>query len=95
MKTHKTWPALLVAAVGGASGCVSVNSPMVQERLKTVSAGYTGCPPDANALSNVVENHDGSGSGTWNATCNGKVYLCSSVSIRSESGPFNCAPVAK
>jgi hypothetical protein len=48
MKTHKTCLALLVAAVGGAGGCVSVNSPMVQERLKTVSAGYTGCLPEAN-----------------------------------------------
>jgi hypothetical protein len=49
--------------------------------------------PARGQLSDVVQNHDGSG--TWNATCNGEVYLCSSVSIRSESGPFNCAPAAK
>jgi hypothetical protein len=82
---------LLAIATASTSGCVSVSSPAVQTRLKTVSAGYTGCAPEANVLSNVVQNHDASGSGTWNATCNGKVYLCSSVSIRSESGPFNCA----
>jgi len=95
MKSRNAWRALPLAALAGAAGCVSVDSPSVQERLKTVSAGYTGCKPDANVLSNVVQNRDASGSGTWNATCNGKVYLCSSVSIRSESGPFNCAPAAQ
>jgi hypothetical protein len=92
MKTHKTCLALLVAAVGGAGGCVSVNSPMVQERFKDGKRRLYGVPARGQ-LSDVVQNHDGSG--TWNATCNGEVYLCSSVSIRSESGPFNCAPAAK
>src|SRR5689334_15004658 len=66
-----------VAAVIHGSGRVSY--------LKTVSAGYTGCLPDANEISNV-----NSGRGTWNATCQGKVYLCSAVGNDS-----HCAPAVK
>jgi len=45
-------------------GCVSIaNSPLVINLLKIRSAGYTGCATDANAITNVTGNTDGSG--TW------------------------------
>jgi hypothetical protein len=70
------------------SGCTALaNSPMVINQLKTRSAGFTGCAVDANVITNVNGNADGSG--TWNATCQGKVYLCS---IGSSSAPtYSCA----
>jgi hypothetical protein len=84
---------LLGALIAATSGCVSVNSPIVQEKLKTVSAGYTGCTPDENVLSNVAAKYDGSG--TWNATCRGKTYLCSAVGNFDKSESFHCAPIAQ
>jgi hypothetical protein len=39
MKTHKLQAGMLLAISAGMSGCVSINSPMVQQRLKTMSAG--------------------------------------------------------
>ena len=82
------WLALLIAFAAGACGCASV-----PEKLKTVSAGYTGCRPEENELSNVVAKPDGSG--TWNATCKGKTYLCSAISTLDDSESFHCAPVAQ
>jgi hypothetical protein len=93
MRTHQTWILLLVTVLVGTSGCVTVNSPIVQEKLKTVSAGYTGCMPGDNVLSNIVANRDGSG--TWNATCKGKTYLCSAVATVSNSESFHCALAAQ
>jgi outer membrane murein-binding lipoprotein Lpp len=80
----------VVVSVALTTGCTSLaNSSVATDRLKMVSAGYTGCRPDANDISNVIANLDGSG--LWNATCKGKVYLCSAVgSGQSES--FSCAP---
>ena len=98
MNKRNGYVAVLLTTVEMIGGCASSNlltSPATLNRLKTVSAGYTGCAPQDNALSDVVENHDARGSGTWNATCNGRVYLCSSVSILSESEPAHCASVAK
>jgi hypothetical protein len=83
-------------AMAIATGCVSLsaNSPIVTDRLKLVSAGFTGCLPDANDISNVVSNSDGSG--LWNASCKGKVYLCSAVASGSaQSESFSCAPSVK
>jgi hypothetical protein len=58
------------------SGCTALaNSPIVVSQLKLRSAGFTGCAVDANVITNVNGNADGSG--TWNATCKDKVYLCS------------------
>jgi len=93
MRKYAPWIALFVGTVA-ASGCVplSVNSPIVQDKLKLVSAGYTGCMPDDNVLSNVAANVDGSG--TWNATCKDKMYLCSAISA-ANSESFHCAPVAQ
>jgi hypothetical protein len=86
---------VVVVVVFGMTGCVAIaNSPMVARQLKIVSAGHTGCLPDENELSNINASADGSG--TWNATCKGKVYLCSSVgSAGSNSESYSCAPVAK
>lgn len=70
------------------SGCVAlVNSPVVIDQLKTRSAGFTGCLPDANVITNVNGNTDGSG--TWNATCKDKIYLCSMGS--SGAPTYSCA----
>jgi hypothetical protein len=94
MRNYKSCIALLVGAAVAGSGCVplSVNSPAIQDKLKIVSAGYTGCIPDENVLSNVASNPNGSG--TWNATCKGKTYLCSAISA-ANSESFHCALVAQ
>jgi hypothetical protein len=77
----------------GITACASIaNSPMVVKQLKIVSAGHTGCLPDENELSNINASPDGSG--TWNATCKGKVYLCSGVQSVDGSESFSCATVA-
>ena len=81
-------------AAAGAIGCSSGPSrlTMVDAKLQLVSAGFTGCTPADNILSNVEPSSDGSG--TWNATCKGKAYLCSSVpTVKSHT--FHCAPVAQ
>ena len=66
------------------------HSAPVTRQLQMISAGHTGCLPEDNKLSNVNMNLDGSG--TWNATCKGRVYLCSSAAGQGES--FSCAPLA-
>ena len=93
MKSVIARAALLVVVIAEISGCVSVNSPVVQEHLKTVSAGHTGCAPEDNVISNVNAKRDGSG--TWNATCKGKIYLCSAVATVGHSESYSCAPVAQ
>jgi hypothetical protein len=76
------------AAVLFISGCTALaNSPMVINQLKIRSAGFTGCAVDANVITNVTGNMDGSG--TWNATCKDKVYLCSQGSSSAPS--YSCA----
>jgi len=52
-----------------------------------------GCIPDENVLSNLAPNPDGSG--TWNAACKGKTYLCSTISTAHDSQSYHCAPVAQ
>jgi hypothetical protein len=70
------------------SGCTALaNSSMVINQLKVRSAGFTGCAVDANVITNVAGNADGSG--TWNATCQNKVYLCSQGSSNAPS--YSCA----
>ena len=63
-------------------------------QLKTVSAGHTGCTPDQLTISNHQTTALGRNE-TWNATCNGKVYLCSGVVTGKSSEDFSCAPVAQ
>jgi len=86
----------ITTTVAIATGCASLSasSPIVTDRLKMVSAGHTGCLPDANDISNVAMNLDGSG--LWNASCKGKIYLCSAVASGSaQSESFSCAPAAQ
>jgi len=78
----------VLAAVLFMTGCTALaNSPMVINQLKIRSAGFTGCAVDANVITNVAGNMDGSG--TWNATCKDKVYLCSQGS--SGAPTYSCA----
>jgi hypothetical protein len=93
MTLHKWRVFLFAIMLVGVAGCLSVNSPVVQEHLKTVSAGHTGCAPEDNVLSNVVAHPDGSG--TWNATCKGKVYLCSASGGVGKSESYSCAPAVQ
>jgi len=78
--------ALIAAALTSAAGCVST------DRLKTISAGHTGCLPDQIDITNVTETSDGGA--TWNATCKGQIYLCSGASA-GQSVTFSCAPAVK
>jgi len=94
MRARMFWIFLAVSIAGGACGCMTLaNSPVIQDKLKMVSAGYTGCMPEENVLTNVAPKPDGSG--TWNATCKGKTYLCSTISTTSSSQSYHCAPVAQ
>jgi hypothetical protein len=78
----------VLATVLYMSGCTALaNSPMVVNQLKIRSAGFTGCAVDANVITNVTGNADGSG--TWNATCKDKVYLCSQGA--SGAPTYSCA----
>ena len=85
---------VLVVVLSIMAGCVSMaaSSPVIVRQLKLVSAGHTGCLADENEISNVNASPDGSG--TWNATCKGKVYLCSAVASVGNSESYSCAPVA-
>jgi hypothetical protein len=85
--------ALLIAVATSGCTAISANSPIVQGKLQMVSAGYTGCMPDENVLSNFAPTFDGSG--TWNATCKGRKYLCSTISTVGNSQSYHCAPVAE
>ena len=89
------WRFGILTLLIGVSGCTALaNSPMVTRQLQIVSAGHTGCLPEDNQLSNINASADGSG--TWNATCKGKVYLCSAISSAgSNSESYSCAPVAQ
>ena len=89
----------VLAAVMYMAGCTSgislvVNSSAMTKHLQMVSAGHTGCLPEDNQLSNITASPDGSG--LWNATCRGKIYLCSAVgSAGSNAESYSCAPLAK
>jgi len=73
-----------------ASACQS----MRLDDLKTISAGHTGCTPDQIAISNDATKNFGTDE-TWNATCSGKVYLCSGASTGYKAPmQYSCAPVA-
>jgi hypothetical protein len=75
--------AVNLAALPGATGCVSQT-----DYLKTASAGHTGCAPEQITISNVR----GTGGGSlWDATCNGKTYLCSEAGTGKSSAELSCA----
>jgi hypothetical protein len=78
----------VILAISLTSGCTTLsNSQIVVDQLKIRSAGFTGCAVDTNVITNVNGNADGSG--TWNATCKDKVYLCSQGS--SGAPTYSCA----
>ena len=85
--------ATALALIVGCAAVPSTISTIIVDRLQMVSAGHTGCLPDANEISNVKMNLDGSG--LWNATCTGRTYLCSAVGSVGDSESFSCAPVAQ
>lgn len=87
------WVLAAVTALLSTAGCVTANSQMMISALQMVSAGHTGCLPEENQISNMKPNPDGSG--TWNATCKGKAYLCSAFQGVSNSESYSCAPVAQ
>jgi hypothetical protein len=57
-------------------------------QLKAASAGHTGCAPEQMTISNV---RVVGGDRLWNATCNGKTYLCSQVFSVNSSANYSCA----
>jgi hypothetical protein len=74
--------AVIVGVLLGATACaVDTNA------LKLISAGHTGCSPDRLTISNVQ-----SRGFLWNATCNGKTYLCSGLATGKSSAEYSCAP---
>jgi hypothetical protein len=91
------WP---VTVLGVAAGCATSATPQAithpvatqLQTLQVASAGHTGCMPVDNAISNdgVVTNGQ-----IWNATCNGKLYLCSAVTFGGSSASVSCAPAAR
>ena len=76
--------ALAAAVLVAATGCTPFS-----EQAKVISAGHTGCTPEQLTISNLSNTWPGNV--MWNATCNGKVYLCSGVTGKD----YSCAPVAK
>lgn len=82
------------AASAVLAGCVDMNavaaSPDMTNRFQHVSAGYTGCYP----ADNVISHQDMAWGGTWQATCKGKTYLCTSSAVNG-GGSMSCAPLAQ
>ncbi len=72
-------------------GCTPMllESPMLQNKLKLISAGYTGCVPEQNTLTNISANYGGDGQ--WNTTCKGQTWLCTSVGQTNGGAQYQCA----
>jgi hypothetical protein len=79
--------AILAPIVAILAGC-----QVMPERLKALSAGQTGCLPDAIEVSGLQAV---SGGIMWNATCSGKKYLCTSLSSGKNSDQVSCALAAQ
>lgn len=77
------------------TGCVDqayvTGSPAAIKDRQAISAGYTGCPAEQNEISDS-KTEPGLNVLTWNATCNGKVYLCTGRYTNSGLTPMSCAP---
>ena len=79
--------AILAPVVAILASCVV--SP---DRLKAMSAGQTGCVPDAIEVSNP---QGGSGGFMRNATCNGrKCHSCTTLASGKNSAQSSCALAA-
>ena len=59
-----------------------------EAEYQALGVGHPDCTPDQITISNRIQNGN---TQRWNATCNGKVYLCSG----QYRGAYSCAPVAK
>jgi hypothetical protein len=84
---------LFAGVIGGCVVPIRNDSPFLQDRLKRISAGFTGCPVAENKLSNMDVAVTAEGS--WNVTCRGQTYLCTGVSVLNESRSFQCAPAVQ
>ena len=83
----------LASIPSSVSGSAPAKLPAIQTELQLASAGHTGCLPGENEISK--SNVSMSGTGTWNATCRGRMYLCSAVSSGNQTFAYSCAPVAQ
>jgi len=72
---------LLLVTLPGVTACVT-------DELKTATAGHVGCIPEQITISN---RHIEAGGQLWDATCNGKTYLCSVVATGKSSEEYSCA----
>ena len=75
--------AILASVVAILAGCVV--SP---DQLKAMSAGQTGCVPGAIEVANL---QGVTGGFMWNATCNSKKYLCTTLSSGKNASQTSCA----
>jgi hypothetical protein len=73
-----------LATLLGATSCA-----LSDNDLKAVSAGHIGCAPEQMTISN---RRASGGVLLWDATCNGKTYLCSQVINGKSSAEYSCAP---
>jgi hypothetical protein len=62
------------------------------DRMKAMSAGQTGCLPDAIEVANL---QGVTGGFMWNATCNDKRYLCTALVSGKNSSQVSCALAAQ
>jgi hypothetical protein len=87
----------VVITLASASGCMSGNAPAklpdIKSDLQLASAGHTGCLPGENEITNSDVKVNGTG--TWNATCKGRTYLCAAVSSGNQAYEYSCAQVAQ
>ena len=74
--------AMLAPIVAITASCIS------PDLLKAQSAGQTGCLPDAIEVSKP---QGVTGGYMWNATCNGKKYLCTTLTSGKNSSQVSCA----
>jgi hypothetical protein len=74
--------AILAPIVAISASCIS------PDLLKAQSAGQTGCVPDAIEVSTP---QGVTGGYMWNATCNGKRYLCTTLGSGKNSSQVSCA----
>jgi hypothetical protein len=79
--------AILAPIVAILPGCV-----VSTDRMKALSAGQTGCLPDAIEVSN---RQGVTGGYMWNATCNGRRYLCTALPSGKNSSQASCALAAQ
>jgi hypothetical protein len=75
---------IILATLVGATACALTDGD-----LKALSAGHIGCAPEQLTISNRRAN---AGVLLWDASCNGKTYLCSQAITGKSSAEYSCAP---